>query len=93
MGRVKARWTKFCNSTRKKIVQAMQISRAKGFFSGLGQSGAQLLERVIGDFSFALWDAREEILFCARDSIGARPFIIHKLRGSSASAILFRFCG
>lgn len=31
------------------------------------------LERVIGDFSFALWDARESSLVCARDFIGARP--------------------
>jgi asparagine synthase (glutamine-hydrolysing) len=32
------------------------------------------LERVIGDFSFALWDAKEESLWCARDFVGARPF-------------------
>lgn len=49
MGRVKARWTKSCNGLGKKIVQAMQISRAKGFFSGLGLSGAQLLSRRLDE--------------------------------------------
>ena len=36
--------------------------------------GEGALEKVIGDFSFALWDAREKTLWCARDFVGARPF-------------------
>lgn len=36
--------------------------------------GAECLERVIGDFSFALWDEDEHCLWCARDFSGARPF-------------------
>ena len=32
------------------------------------------LERLTGDFSFALWDARSRKLWCARDLLGARPF-------------------
>jgi asparagine synthase (glutamine-hydrolysing) len=36
--------------------------------------GPACLERVIGDFSFALWDAQENVLWCARDFVGARPF-------------------
>lgn len=35
--------------------------------------GDAALDRVIGDFSFALWDARDASLACARDFIGARP--------------------
>lgn len=30
-------------------------------------------ERLIGDYSFALWDHRERTLFCARDALGVRP--------------------
>jgi asparagine synthase (glutamine-hydrolysing) len=36
--------------------------------------GPSCLERVIGEFSFALWDAKEKILWCARDFGGVRPF-------------------
>lgn len=36
--------------------------------------GPSCLERVIGDFAFALWDAQEQALWCARDFVGPRPF-------------------
>lgn len=29
---------------------------------------------LIGDYAFAVWDEREQTLFCARDHIGAKPF-------------------
>jgi asparagine synthase (glutamine-hydrolysing) len=32
------------------------------------------LQRVIGDFSFALYEHQEKALWCARDFTGARPF-------------------
>ena len=35
--------------------------------------GEQALDRVIGDFSFALWNAQDESLVCARDFVGPRP--------------------
>src|SRR5271166_2728951 len=30
--------------------------------------------RILGDFAFAIWDARHNALFCARDVFGIRPF-------------------
>lgn len=36
--------------------------------------GQQTPERLLGDFAFAIWDARDHRLFCARDHVGARPF-------------------
>ena len=39
-----------------------------------GTWGPSCLERVIGEFSFGLWDAEEEIFWCARDFVGVRPF-------------------
>ncbi|HWZ94802.1 MAG TPA: asparagine synthase-related protein [Opitutaceae bacterium] len=38
------------------------------------QWGEACPEYLIGDYAFAIWDAREQRLFAARDHIGARPF-------------------
>jgi len=32
------------------------------------------LAKLLGDYSFAIWDASQQALFCARDFCGARPF-------------------
>jgi asparagine synthase (glutamine-hydrolysing) len=34
-------------------------------------------ERLLGDFTFAIWDARQAALFCARDPLGIRPFVYY----------------
>ena len=31
-------------------------------------------DHLLGDYAFAVWDANERSLFCARDHAGARPF-------------------
>ena len=36
--------------------------------------GKGALAKILGDFSFAIWDASQQSLFCARDFAGARPF-------------------
>jgi asparagine synthase (glutamine-hydrolysing) len=36
--------------------------------------GPDCLPKILGDYSFALWDNSENTLWCARDFIGARPF-------------------
>jgi len=36
--------------------------------------GEACVERLRGDFAFAIWDARERKLFCARDHFGVKPF-------------------
>ncbi|HET7047224.1 MAG TPA: asparagine synthase-related protein [Solirubrobacteraceae bacterium] len=35
--------------------------------------GEGFLERIAGDFAFALWDARRRLLLCVRDQIGVAP--------------------
>ena len=42
--------------------------------------------RLLGDFAFAIWDARKRTLFCARDQFGIRPFYYARLRASGATA-------
>lgn len=41
--------------------------------------------RLIGDFAYVIWDRERRAFFCARDTIGARPFRYH------LSASLFAF--
>jgi asparagine synthase (glutamine-hydrolysing) len=36
--------------------------------------GERCVEYLIGDFAFAIWDACQQFLFCARDHWGVRPF-------------------
>lgn len=36
--------------------------------------GADCVHRLLGDFSFAIWDIKKQALFCARDFLGVKPF-------------------
>ena len=45
------------------------------------QWGESSLQQLLGDFSFALWDARERRLRCARDFIGGHPFFYAYVAG------------
>ncbi len=43
--------------------------------------GIPCIDRLRGDFCFALWDARHRQLFCARDHFGIKPFYYAQLGG------------
>lgn len=36
--------------------------------------GERCPEKLLGDFAFAIWDGRKQVLFCARDPLGVKPF-------------------
>ncbi len=36
--------------------------------------GEDCPKHLLGDYAFAIWDARQQSLYCARDHIGAKPF-------------------
>ena len=48
--------------------------------------GEGMLDRLVGDFAFALWDARTQKLLLARDFLGQRPLHYHRARGLFAFA-------
>ena len=56
--------------------------------------GEDCLDRLLGDFAFAIWDPRHKKLFCARDHFGMRPLYYNHAPGerflfaSDARAIL-----
>ena len=39
--------------------------------------GENCVDHLIGDFAFAIWDARQGRMFCARDHMGVKPFYYH----------------
>ncbi|TVQ95021.1 MAG: asparagine synthetase B [Chromatiaceae bacterium] len=43
--------------------------------------GEGCVERLLGDFAFAIWDPRRRTLFCARDHFGMRPLYYHHTPG------------
>jgi asparagine synthase (glutamine-hydrolysing) len=47
--------------------------------------GASCPARFLGDFAFALWDQRKQMLFAARDQTGMRPFYYARM----SSGLLF----
>jgi asparagine synthase (glutamine-hydrolysing) len=40
--------------------------------------GVDCPDHLLGDFAFAIWDDRNQKLFCARDIMGVRPFFYHQ---------------
>ncbi|MEL7078451.1 MAG: asparagine synthase-related protein [Cyanobacteria bacterium J06648_1] len=40
--------------------------------------GEECPQKLLGDFSFAIWDTRHQKLFCARDIMGVRPFYYYR---------------
>ena len=40
--------------------------------------GADCVKHLVGDFAFAIWDEREQRLFCARDQMGVKPFFYYQ---------------
>ena len=43
--------------------------------------GTACIDRLRGDYSFALWDAGHQRLFCARDHFGIKPFYYANVEG------------
>ena len=44
-----------------------------------GVWGEDCVRRLLGDFTFAVWDDPRQRLFCARDQLGVKPFFYAQL--------------
>jgi len=62
----------------RELVQAgnppRNLSDAELAFQSYVRWGQDCCKHFAGDFALAIWDARTQQLFCARDHMGARPF-------------------
>ena len=66
-----------CIELRKQLEEAGHIFRTRCdtevLLAAYLQYGTQALAHLIGDFAFAIWDARQDRLFAARDRLGLKP--------------------
>lgn len=51
-----------------------KMSDSELLLKGYLQWGEDLLQRLLGDFTFVIWNTQQRWLFCARDHFGVRPF-------------------
>ena len=58
---------------------------------GFAAWGERLVPRLDGMFAFAVWDARERVLFAARDRMGIKPFFYSTAAGFSFGSTLAPF--
>ena len=63
---------------RRALIAAGAVLRTRSDAEFVLQSyavwGEDCPTRLLGDFAFAVWDSRQNRVFCARDHMGARPF-------------------
>jgi asparagine synthase (glutamine-hydrolysing) len=66
--------------------EAAQECDAAILLASLERWGEGALDRLVGDFAFALWDASAQKLLLARDFLGQRPLHYHRGKGFFAFA-------
>ena len=64
---------------------AEKITDSQLILAAYEKWGESCPEHLLGDFAFAIWDGRKQILFCARDHFGVKPFYYY----SSKQAFVF----
>ncbi len=63
------------------IDTAARATQAELILKAYLRWGEQCPAELYGDFAFAVWDPRQQRLFCARDIMGVRPLYVHHQTG------------
>src|SRR5215831_13928340 len=61
--------------------KASRLSDAAILLAAVERWGEQCVERLIGDYAFALWDSARRHVILARDQLGQRPLHYHRGNG------------
>ncbi|MBX2926511.1 MAG: hypothetical protein KF852_01640 [Saprospiraceae bacterium] len=61
--------------------QRLQITDPELIGRAYLQWNERTAEHLTGDFAFAIWDGKEQRLFCARDHVGVKPFVYTYVNG------------
>ncbi|MGH8050675.1 MAG: asparagine synthase-related protein [Arenimonas sp.] len=56
------------------------VGDAELIFAAYQKWGEACPEKLLGDFTFAIWNPKSRQLFCARDPLGVRPFYYHHVQ-------------
>jgi len=67
---------------REELIAALQINNRPAdkiadselILAAYEKWGEDCPKHLLGDFAFAIWDERRQVLFCARDHMGVKPF-------------------
>jgi asparagine synthase (glutamine-hydrolysing) len=56
---------------------AEKITDSQIILAAYSEWKEQCVEKLLGDFAFAIWDSQAQSLFCARDHFGVKPFFYY----------------
>ena len=68
-------WKELRHQLEAQDVSFYSHSDTEVILNGYREWGVEVLNKLRGMFAFAIWDNVENVLFCARDRIGKKPFI------------------
>ena len=63
-----------CDALGVPVAERRGVADAQLILRAWSRWGRECPNHLLGDYAFALWDARRHLMFCARDHAGARPF-------------------
>src|SRR5205823_1194719 len=63
------------NELRQELADGRTVCDGELTLAAYAKWGQECPGHLCGEFSFAIWDSRERLLFCCRDQMGSQPFL------------------